>query len=350
MRREHILVMRFSALGDVAMIVPVVYSVAMKYPSVRITVLSRPFARAFFDHLAPNVDFMSADVKKDYKGLLGLNRLYRRLVAKQFTAVADLHSVLRSDFLRMRFNLGRFNVQHIKKNRRMRRKLIASEKKKELRPLPTPFDNYTDVFCRLGYPIDKIQFHSIFQELPEIPENLGLSKDSSQQWIGVAPFAAHQGKVYPIELMTKVLRQLTEQYPKSRIFLFGRGRQEEEQFSLWIKEMPQCFLVSQYLNSMDEELKLMSHIDVMLSMDSANMHLSSITATPVVSVWGATHPMAGFMGYGQSTDNVVQLDLPCRPCSIYGQKSCKYGDYHCLYNITPETIVNKITKVLTKNN
>ena len=77
----------------------------------------------------------------------------------------------------------------------------------------------------------------------------------------------------------------------------------------------------------------MSHLDVMLSMDSANMHLASLTGIPVVSVWGATHPMAGFLGYNQDPENVIQIDLECRPCSIYGNKPCQRGDYACLQNI-----------------
>ena len=108
MKTEHILVIRFSAMGDVAMTVPVIQSLAKQYPKVRITVLSRPFARPFFEDLAPNVGFMEADIKGEYKGVKGLNALYRRLIAKQFTAIADLHSVLRSDYLRMRFNLDNF--------------------------------------------------------------------------------------------------------------------------------------------------------------------------------------------------------------------------------------------------
>ena len=125
MKTEHILVIRFSAMGDVAMTVPVVYSLAKQYPHVRITVLSRPFARPFFTDLAPNIGFMEADIKGEYKGIKGLNALYRRLVAKQFTAIADLHSVLRSDYLRMRFNLDNFKVAHIDKHRKGKRKLIA---------------------------------------------------------------------------------------------------------------------------------------------------------------------------------------------------------------------------------
>jgi ADP-heptose:LPS heptosyltransferase len=92
----------------------------------------------------------------------------------------------------------------------------------------------------------------------------------------------------------------------------------------------------------------MSHLDVMLSMDSANMHLASLTATPVVSVWGATHPYAGFMGWNQDPENVIQVSLECRPCSIYGQKPCMRGDYACLNNIAPETIVERINKILSK--
>ena len=119
MKTEHILVIRFSAMGDVAMTVPVIQSLAKQYPKVRITVLSRPFARPFFEDLAPNVGFMEADIKEEYKGVKGLNALYRRLIAKQFTAIADLHSVLRSDYLRMRFNLDNFKVAHIDKHRNL---------------------------------------------------------------------------------------------------------------------------------------------------------------------------------------------------------------------------------------
>ena len=143
MKHQHILVIRFSALGDVAMTVPIVWAVAKRYPDVRITVLSRPFARTFFENLAPNVNFMEADLKGEYKGIHGLNALYRRLTAKQFTHVADLHSVLRSEYLRMRFNLGHFKVKHIDKHRKMRRQLVKQNNKRR-QPMPTSFDNYTE--------------------------------------------------------------------------------------------------------------------------------------------------------------------------------------------------------------
>lgn len=349
MKKEHILVIRFSAMGDVAMTVPVVYSLAHQYPDVRITVLSRAFARPFFEDLAPNVGFMSADLKNEYRGIRGLNALYRRLAAKQFTAVADLHNVLRSNYLRMRFNIGHYRVEHINKHRKGRRR-ITSATKKQLVQQPTSFQNYIDVFEKLGFPV-KVQFTSIFPEgggdLSQLPESL-RTKSATEQWIGIAPFAAHQGKTYPPRLMHQVIEQLIAKYPSARIFLFGRGEQEEEYFTQWSEQHKACVYTGKHLDSLTQELILISHLDVMVSMDSSNMHLASLTGTPVVSVWGATHPYAGFMGWGQTEENAVQIALECRPCSIFGQKPCMRGDYACMQNIAPKTIVEKVEHILSK--
>lgn len=367
MRHEHLLIIRFSALGDVAMTVPIVWALAKQYPNLRITVLSRPFSRTFFEDLAPNVNFMAADLKNEYKGLKGLNALYRRLVAKQFTAIADLHNVLRSEYLCLRFNLGNYKVAHLNKHRDMRRKLVAKQPKKVMKQLPTPFENYLEVFRELGYPIDEkyLNFRSIFDTMPNaaaadddvemlkgvgnlnlLPKSIGV-KPSWGQWIGIAPFATYEGKIYPKEKMEKVIEKLIEKYPKARLFFFGRGEKEEAVFAEWTKRWKQSLYVGENTENLFQELILMSHLNVMLSMDSSNMHMASLTGTPVVSVWGATHPYAGFLGWRQSQERVVQCnDLDCRPCSIYGKKPCMRGDYACMNNINPETIVEKISSIL----
>lgn len=358
MRTEHILIIRFSALGDVAMTVPVIYSLARTYPHVRFTMVSRGSVRPLFQALAPNVGFMEADIKTEYKGVRGLNALYRRLTAKQPTAIADLHSVLRSDYLRMRFNLGMYKVAHIDKHRAGKRALTATDNKR-LEQQPTSFENYAEVFAKLGYPVD-IKFTSIFPQgrgdITKLPASITQEKTPAggarpsaphpHPWIGIAPFAAHEGKIYPLELMEQVVGMLAEHHPDSRIFLFG-GNSEMAVFSGWCRRFSQCVCVPEHIHGLRKELILMSHLDVMLSMDSANMHLASLVNVPVVSVWGATHPFAGFMGWGQSMDNVVQLDMSCRPCSIYGNRKCMRGHIPCLKNIQPKTIVDKIDNIIS---
>lgn len=345
--KGHLLIMRFSAMGDVAMLTPVVASLARQYPDLRITVLSQPFARAFFEGLAPNVSFMEARVKKEEKGIRGLNAIYRRLQAKHFTAVADMHDVLRTKYLRMRFVVDRYKVAHIDKHRKEKHRLCA-QKGKQLIQLPTSFDNYADVLKQLGYPVT-LDFTSIYGTgkgpLSRLSGRID-EKKALQQWIGVAPFAAHAGKIYPVEKTAEVIGQLIQRHPSCRIFLFGGGKKEREQFNQWHEQWPQCTVVAGLLNGLSEELILMSHLDVMLSMDSANMHLASLVHTPVVSIWGATHPYAGFMGWGQDHDRAVQVSLPCRPCSVYGSKPCHRGDYACLNLIAPETIVEQMEKAM----
>ena len=337
-------------MGDVAMTVPVVDSLARQYPDVRITMLSRPFARPFFEYMPQNVGFMEADVKNEYYGVKGLNALYRRLTAKNFTAIADLHSVLRSDYLRMRFNIDRYRVQHIDKHR-AGRKMITSQTDKQLVQQPTAFDNYADVLARLGYPV-KLDFRSIFPpeggDMSRLPEDMRMEKADGEVWIGLAAFAAHTGKIYPPELMEKVIGLITARHPKCRIFLFGGGPDETARMNDWSERFDHCVNASARLGGIAGELILMSHLDVMVSMDSANMHMASITGTPVVSVWGATHPYAGFMGWGQDPANAIQADMPCRPCSIFGNKPCLRGDYACLNSIKPETIAGKVDEVLNK--
>ena len=347
MKTDHLLIMRFSAMGDVAMLVPVVSSLAKQYSDLRITVLSRPFARPFFDELAPNVGFMEADLKGEYHGVSGLNALYRRLVAKNFTAIADMHNILRSSYLRMRFNLARYRVEHINKHRRERRQLISA-KDKILQQLPTSFENYADVLARLGYPIT-LDFESMFPptgaNLRPVIDSIG-EKKMFQQWIGIAPFAAFRGKVYPEQLTERVIAELIRRHPSCRIFLFGGGDAEMAQIDCWCAQYKNCTNASQLLGSLQQELIVMSHLDVMLSMDSVNMHLASIAGTRVVSLWGATHPYAGYLGYGQSHDDVIQTDLDCRPCSLHGNRLCKRGDYACLTQIDPIAVADHVEKHL----
>ena len=347
MKTEHLLIIRFSAMGDVAMTVPVVCALAKRYPDLRITVLSRPFARTFFDDMAPNVGFMAADLQGDEHGIKGLNALYRRLSAKHFTAIADLHNTLRSKYLRMRFNLSRNHVEHINKHKHGKR-LLTAELNKRFLQQPTAFQNYADVFERLGYPIDLAEANprlASFTNLSLLPDHL-QQKPAGQRWIGIAPYAAHKGKVYPQELLENALQMLTRRHQDLRLFFFGGGKTEQPQLQQLAKHYPGSVCVADELDSLQQEIILMSQLDAMLSMDSANMHLASLVATPVVSIWGATHPYAGFMGWQQPAENAIQVPLSCRPCSVYGKKACRRGDYACLNLISPEIIVRKLEEFL----
>ena len=140
----------------------------------------------------------------------------------------------------------------------------------------------------------------------------------------------------------QVVLGLLQQY-KVKVFLFGGTPRDKAICAKWEETFGNVTSTINRL-TMQEELKLISNLNVMLSMDSAGMHLASLCGVPAVSVWGATHHFAGFLGYGQSEENIVADDIACRPCSVYGNKPCFRKDYACLHNITPDVIVNKLLK------
>lgn len=339
---KNVLLVRFSAIGDVAMTVPVIKSVADAYPDVHFTVLSNARFAPFYSGMPENVSFIGVDLKKDYHGFGAMFRLFRYLRKKKFDAVADLHGVLRTTALSFFYRLFFTKVRRIKKDRRSRRRLTRQHNK-DLTPRLTSFDRYRLVLEKLGFKFE-MGFSSIFGQgkgdLSSISHIIG-TKDCP--WIGVAPFAAHKGKIYPLYLMEEVVAQL-DSAGVCRQFVFAYGR-EITQVQAWADKYRSVEIIDNGLG-MAGELILMSHMEVMLAMDSSNMHLASLTGTPVVSIWGATHPAAGFMGWGQKPEDCVQIDLPCRPCSIYGKKECIYGDYRCLTGIDPDTVFSKVKKYL----
>ena len=338
----HLLTIRFSALGDVAMTVPVVHAFATQYPEHELTVLSRKAFAPLFSYMPSNIHFKGVDLNQ-YRGITGLNRLYEELTSTElYESVADWHNVIRTRYLRLRFRLSGARIAVIDKGRNDKRRLTRHHHK-ELKPLPTSTQRYADVLEQLGYPV-QLTFRSIFEKHP-IPFNEFI-KTPDEQWIGIAPFAQHKGKIYPATLMEQVIA-LLDKRSHTRIFLFGGGNNEKMQCEKWAS-------LYQHVTSlvghgrMESELGVMAQLDLMLSMDSANMHLASIVGTPVVSIWGATHPYAGFTGWRQNPAYTIQTDLPCRPCSIYGKKPCERGDYACLTQITPQHIVTRILQILNQ--
>ena len=332
---KRLLIIRFSALGDVAMTVPVVHDLAVQYPDVDITLLSRPMCEPLFALLPQNVHFVAADLKGRHKGICGLNRLLREIHFNDFDCVADFHDVLRSQWLRFRFALAGKRVAHIDKGRRGK-KALTRQKNKVLVQRATSFERYAKVLEQLGYPV-KLNFKSLdYSKFNELEKPVG------EHWVGIAPFAKHEAKTYPLEQMEKVVEALSQ---NAKVFLFGGGVEEKRLLGELCKRHENTVVVN-CTNGLLGEMALMQQLDVMLSMDSANMHLASLVGTRVVSLWGGTHPYAGFLGWNQKETDCLQLDLPCRPCSVYGNKPCLRGDYACLRGITPEMIAGKMGEYL----
>ena len=329
-------------MGDVALTVPAIKSVLHQNPNIEITFVTRDFFTPFFYGI-DRLTVVGVDMN-NYKGVFGLRKLYKELKNdKQFDAVCDLHDVLRTNVLNAFFKLSGAKVFKIDKGRGEKKAIIKSKQVDKW--LKHSVERYLDVFNKVGLKSDLIDGPWIIPNPEFTPadfikqHNLG-SKD--QQWIGIAPFAKHKTKIWGIDKVEQLIEEL--QKSNSKIFLFGGGKEELEKLNQLQGKYPSVILASKELN-FKQELAFMPSLDVMVTMDSSNMHTASLLGVKVVSIWGSTHPSLGFSPLGNEK-NIVQLDnneLNCQPCSVFGNIPCSRGDHACMERIAVKQVIEKIT-------
>ncbi|WP_417874272.1 glycosyltransferase family 9 protein [Xanthomarina gelatinilytica] len=334
---KHILVIRLSAMGDVAMTVPVLRAFTTQYPEVKLTVLTRVFFTPFFRDLE-NVSVFPADLKGTHKGVLGLYKLSKELKKLDIDAIADLHNVLRTNILKC-FFFGKPFVQ-IDKGRAEKKALVTG---KTFQQLKTTHERYADVFRKLGFPLDLAN--------PKFPNRVALNSKlqdlvgaDTKKWIGMAPFAAHESKMYPLDLMEQVIETLSKTH---KILLFGGGKKEVDILDAYQSKYENVINLAGKL-ILDEELDVISNLDVMLSMDSGNAHMAAMLGVKVITIWGVTHPYAGFAPFNQPEDFALLSDreqFPLIPTSIYGNKFPE-GYQDAAGSIAPEKVIKTIESIL----
>lgn len=342
-KNKHLLVIRLSAMGDCAMAVPVLLNFVKTYPEVKITVLTKPFFVPIFE-LIPNVSVIPAETKQEHKGFFGLLKLAFQLKKTGINEVADLHNVLRSKILRAFFFFFGIKSAAIDKGRQ-EKKALTREKYKVFKPLKTSPERYADVFQKLGYPVDLSEEMSL--KKPALNKKLNtIIGTENKKWIGIAPFAAHDSKTYPLDLMETVIAELdkTNMY---KLLFFGGGKKENDLLNN---------LASKYENGIslvgklefNEELQLIANLDLMLSMDSGNGHLAAMFGIPVITLWGATHPFAGFAPFGQPKENQLLPNLkkyPLLPTSVYGKTQIP-GYEDVMRSISPKRVLERVKKAV----
>ncbi len=340
--RRAVLVSRFSALGDVAMTLPSVYDACTANPDVEFYYLTRHHPAQVFINRPANLTMAAVNLD-NYKGVGGMWRLAKALRKRYgITDYVDLHDVLRTKLLRLFMRMAGVKVSRLDKGRKAKKELTRPNNKVlvQLKPMP---ERYRDVFYRAGISLAN-DFDTLWGKEKGNPADFAAvtgPKQPGEYWMAVAPFAKHQGKIYPIDNLDRVVAHLDKK-PGCKIFVFGFGEKESGVIEKLRSRYGNVVNMASANLGIAAELSLLSHCDVMLSMDSANMHLASLVGLRTVSVWGATHPYTGFLGWRQRTRDVVQLDMTCRPCSVFGDRPCLRGDYHCLAGITPKMVIDKI--------
>ncbi len=341
----HLLLIRFSAIGDVALTVPVILGFKKHYPEIKISVLSRPLFRSLFEPL--EVDFIPADLKGEHEGITGLRRLYKEIIAHDPPdIVLDLHSVLRTHALSSFFQLSGIPVYRIDKGRGEKR-LLTRRYNKVRKDLIHTTERYAQVFEKAGFnfafqPEAPLLPHYQAAGAQELWQDLKITKPA----VGLAPLAGFPGKTWPLTKVARLIEELTS--TGFFVFLFG-GPEDRERLGHLAGE--DIHNLSGELN-FAEEVSLMCHLKLMISMDSSNMHLAALAGIPVVSIWGSTHHYGGFGPLGDNNAFIAEVpveQLQCRPCSVFGKRPCFRKDYACQHWLKEEDVLAKVQLALKKS-
>ena len=334
-----VLVIRTSAMGDVALLTPVIKSMTIQRPDIELVILTRPPFESFF-YSFREIRILSVDFKNRYPGLMGTLRVFFDLKKEnKFDHVIDLHDVIRSKIIRWLFRLTGTPVTVIDKGRSEKRKVLDGSKKAKL--IHT-VERYYNAFAAAGFPLEKSDGPWITPGDEGLRRAENLLREKELLHIGVAPLAKHELKMWPESHMISLMEMIAKR-TKVRFWLFG-GKEETPQLIAMQNRIPESVLVAGTL-SLDEEMAIISRLKFMISMDSSNMHMAALTGTKVISIWGGTDPVTGFGAWQQPDEYSISIpveELTCRPCTVYGKGKCRRGDFACMEWLTPEKVFEKL--------
>ena len=342
---KNVLVMRLSVLGNVAMAIPVLYPVCKANPDTRFIMLTKKWPASMFHDRPANLKVVDFDVNENHSGLIGLLKLASSLYRMyDIDAVADLHNVSGTWVIDAYMRYKGARVARLDREKSKRRALVAHKTNEPVTPI---HERYRNVFKNLGFEAPDT-FTRLYEgrDWPQSP--IVLEKEPGQRWIAISPFSSHRQKAYPLELMEQVIAELSKR-ENYWIFLMGGGKQEKIALRGIARKYKRVTSMAEVKHRFIDEYALLGKCDLMLTMESANMHLASLVDLQAMTVWGPTSPSCGYLGYNQVIEDDIQLDMECRPCSITGDKPCKYGDFRCLANIKPQDIVERVITAVERN-
>lgn len=342
----RLLVIRSSAMGDVALTVPVLRGMREQYPDIGIVMMTRQAFKPFFFSV-DGIDFVFPDFRGRHKGLRGIFRLFRDITStSEIDCVIDLHDVLRSKILRFLFRLSGIPSYNIDKGRREKRLLINGKRKIQL---AHSVERYSRVFDKAGFRVRPSLYNNFEFSDELIAGNELLDSLGNVVNIGVAPYAKHKLKSWPEENMISLLNNISSKY-NCRFWLFG-GQEDKAGLEKISERVEGAVSIAGKLN-LAEELAFMRKLDFMIAMDSSNMHMAALSGISVISIWGGTDPLTGFSAWNQPPDYSLRIpvtDLTCRPCTVFGKGECRRGDFACMIWLTPELVFTKIEDLIMKD-
>lgn len=331
-----ILILRFSSLGDLILMSPLIRTLREGLPESEIHVACKAkYVDIFTENTCINRVYMLHG-----GGFLELIRMLTRLRGERYDVVMDAHNVLRSRFLFHLIPAARkltIEKEHAKKL------LLIGGGVNLYDSVVSQCDRYLELARRLGL------------ETRERPTELSIPTPAEERIgallvgagiagkpiVAIAPGARWETKQWPAVHFAELIRALSDRGLGT--ILIG-GDTETALGAGIVERCPGTLDVTGSLTILETGAAL-KRCECLVTNDSAPLHIAEAVGTPVVAILGPTVREFGYYPrLPKST--VVEIDLDCRPCSRNGARPCPLGTKECLESIPPSRVLAAIERLL----
>ena len=327
-----ILVVRLSSIGDIVLITPLLQALRERFPRAKIAFLTK---RQYQGLLLHNPDLDEILTWED-----DLNRLK----GEGFDLLLDLQANLKSFLLSLKLQTShriRYRKRHLRRWALTRFRWIP------FHPIHT-VDLYLRTLAPLGIN------HSP-QSLPRLYLNEGERKKAKEflqqegffgdRLVGISPGARWPKKRWPLRRFAQVGETLAKR-EGTGVILFGERSERP------LTERIAGLMKSEPINAAGKTdlrllMTLLEQCDLLITNDSGPMHIATGVGTPVVAIFGPTHPKLGFAPLGEG-NIVISTNEPCSPCSLHGEGRCRRSRRFCMEEITVEEVLKAAFSILSR--
>lgn len=340
----RILIVQTAYLGDVILTIPLIQRLHEHLPEAQIDYLTAPRAANVIETNPYLRNVLQYDKYGWDKGILGFRRWVQLLRSQRYDCALIIHRSLRSALLvymsgikkRIGFSTSpgawfmtdiipyRQNIHEIDRNLQLLLPLEINCNGIKPKIYPTPEDKRAvDLFYK------------------------ECALEENETIIGMAPGSAWATKRMPEEKYTELITMLAR-HKKIRTVLFGGLDDVALCNSIQQKTGKPCIVAAGRFTPRQTAAALRK-VKILVTNDTGALHLGVAAPTRVIAVFGPTVRAFGFDPYGDE-HRIVELPLPCRPCSRHGTKTCPLKHFKCMNDINSETIYNEIKSLIEKPN
>ncbi len=332
---HRILVIQTAFLGDVILTLPLIQSVKERFPDASIDVVVTPLAAGLFANHPAVTRVIAYDKRGKDRGIRGFRKLRRQIIAEKYDLALVPHRSMRSALLggtsgipvKIGFDrsAGRFLLSHIV----------------TYRPDIHEIERNLSLLTALGIHNGSRVRPSLYpgeQDREAIQEMIRKSSLNGQrELIAIAPGTIWNTKRWLKERFAETARRICEE-GRSVVLI---GSHADRALCEEIKNLAGTPFVLNTAGSLTllQSAEMIRRCRIIISNDSAPMHMAVAVRTPVVAIFGATVPAFGFAPYGEHDVVIEILGLSCRPCSVHGGHVCPIKTFDCMRNIDVDRVL-----------